>query len=74
MTTQSNRKVSTKAQLNQVANRRVLCWACHNPILATDLGGVMHVEGKEAWFHDFLPCLLEFHDQVKNAKSSKEGL
>ena len=52
--------------------RRLLCVGCEQPILAEDLGGVGRAEGGgEAWFHNFLPCMLAASEHMISTHSNE---
>ena len=47
------------------SEKRIKCFACKKPIHIDELGGVMKLKGKEAWFHGNIVCLVEVNLQSK---------
>jgi hypothetical protein len=46
----------------------VLCWSCHKPIHLSEFGGVMRIDGKEAFIHDNIVCLIQATEAQKKKK------
>lgn len=57
---------------NKPLDKKILCYFCHKPIKTKDLGGIVSIGGKDAWFHKWLPCLIEFVDSTHKGKGGRK--
>ena len=48
--------------------KKVICYSCGQPIRFDELGAIMIVDKKEAWFHNSIECMLKI---VKNKEQVK---
>ena len=48
-------------------NKRIKCHFCGKPIKIEHWGGVANEDGKEIWFHNWLPCLIQ-HSELSTKK------